>query len=189
MKASFVLFCLFQTEKPERRHTFASLALRKRYSYLTDPSASEFAIFTYMTYELILDTNVILISLVKRSLYTVCKYTYIPYFFLFSKICSSVNLFYSPATNILIICQSPNICMISCVLSFAYPPHVVKYTPCFMLFYICENSGNQCLSVHSSFEHKMFQLMSNKNFLLNCSYSFTGHFTLIGFMIVCGCVY
>ncbi|KAM4730009.1 uncharacterized protein FYW61_010394 isoform 16-T17 [Anableps anableps] len=29
-----------ETEKPERRHTFASLALRKRYSYLTDPSAS-----------------------------------------------------------------------------------------------------------------------------------------------------
>ncbi|KAM4730001.1 ankyrin-3-like isoform 8-T9 [Anableps anableps] len=28
-----------ETEKPERRHTFASLALRKRYSYLTDPSA------------------------------------------------------------------------------------------------------------------------------------------------------
>ncbi|KAF6736985.1 Ankyrin-3, partial [Oryzias melastigma] len=30
-----------KTEKPERRHTFASLALRKRYSYLTDPAASE----------------------------------------------------------------------------------------------------------------------------------------------------
>ncbi|XP_041867171.1 ankyrin-3-like isoform X3 [Melanotaenia boesemani] len=29
-----------ETEKPERRHTFASLALRKRYSYLTDPAAS-----------------------------------------------------------------------------------------------------------------------------------------------------
>ncbi|XP_047458850.1 ankyrin-3-like isoform X40 [Mugil cephalus] len=29
-----------KTEKPERRHTFASLALRKRYSYLTDPAAS-----------------------------------------------------------------------------------------------------------------------------------------------------
>nr|XP_046258611.1 ankyrin-3 isoform X24 [Scatophagus argus] len=28
-----------KTEKPERRHTFASLALRKRYSYLTDPAA------------------------------------------------------------------------------------------------------------------------------------------------------
>ncbi|XP_025753426.1 ankyrin-3 isoform X19 [Oreochromis niloticus] len=28
-----------ETEKPERRHTFASLALRKRYSYLTDPAA------------------------------------------------------------------------------------------------------------------------------------------------------
>ncbi|MFT7805788.1 ankyrin-3-like [Arapaima gigas] len=27
-----------ETEKPERRHTFASLALRKRYSYLTDPA-------------------------------------------------------------------------------------------------------------------------------------------------------
>lgn len=48
VKASFVLFCLFQTEKPERRHTFASLALRKRYSYLTDPAASEFSIFTFM---------------------------------------------------------------------------------------------------------------------------------------------
>uniref|UniRef100_A0A3P8URX4 Ankyrin 3 n=1 Tax=Cynoglossus semilaevis TaxID=244447 RepID=A0A3P8URX4_CYNSE len=30
-----------ESEKPERRHTFASLALRKRYSYLTDPAASE----------------------------------------------------------------------------------------------------------------------------------------------------
>uniref|UniRef100_A0A8C7KKA1 Ankyrin 3 n=1 Tax=Oncorhynchus kisutch TaxID=8019 RepID=A0A8C7KKA1_ONCKI len=29
-----------KTEKPDRRHTFASLALRKRYSYLTDPAAS-----------------------------------------------------------------------------------------------------------------------------------------------------
>ncbi|KAM7408513.1 hypothetical protein PAMA_002305 [Pampus argenteus] len=28
-----------KTERPERRHTFASLALRKRYSYLTDPAA------------------------------------------------------------------------------------------------------------------------------------------------------
>ncbi|XP_067373276.1 ankyrin-3-like isoform X22 [Channa argus] len=28
-----------KNEKPERRHTFASLALRKRYSYLTDPAA------------------------------------------------------------------------------------------------------------------------------------------------------
>ncbi|KAG7492681.1 hypothetical protein MATL_G00017420 [Megalops atlanticus] len=29
-----------ETEKPERRHTFASLALRKRYSYLTEPAMS-----------------------------------------------------------------------------------------------------------------------------------------------------
>ncbi|XP_077350743.1 uncharacterized protein LOC144000875 isoform X27 [Festucalex cinctus] len=29
-----------KNERPERRHTFASLALRKRYSYLTDPAAS-----------------------------------------------------------------------------------------------------------------------------------------------------
>uniref|UniRef100_A0A8C5C646 Ankyrin 3 n=1 Tax=Gadus morhua TaxID=8049 RepID=A0A8C5C646_GADMO len=29
-----------KTEKPDRRHSFASLALRKRYSYLTDPAAS-----------------------------------------------------------------------------------------------------------------------------------------------------
>ncbi|KAK0132846.1 Ankyrin-3 [Merluccius polli] len=28
-----------ETEKPDRRHSFASLALRKRYSYLTDPAA------------------------------------------------------------------------------------------------------------------------------------------------------
>ncbi|KAM9809728.1 ankyrin-3-like isoform 17-T17 [Syngnathus typhle] len=28
-----------ENERPERRHTFASLALRKRYSYLTDPAA------------------------------------------------------------------------------------------------------------------------------------------------------
>lgn len=37
---------LLQTEKPERRHTFASLALRKRYSYLTEPGTSEFDVFT-----------------------------------------------------------------------------------------------------------------------------------------------
>ncbi|XP_014911974.1 ankyrin-3-like isoform X13 [Poecilia latipinna] len=30
-------FCV-KTEKPDRRHTFASLALRKRYSYLTEPA-------------------------------------------------------------------------------------------------------------------------------------------------------
>uniref|UniRef100_A0A8C1TH32 Ankyrin 3 n=1 Tax=Cyprinus carpio TaxID=7962 RepID=A0A8C1TH32_CYPCA len=29
-----------ESEKPERRHTFASLALRKRYSYLTEPGTS-----------------------------------------------------------------------------------------------------------------------------------------------------
>nr|XP_061794006.1 ankyrin-3-like [Nerophis lumbriciformis] len=29
-----------KNERPDRRHTFASLALRKRYSYLTDPAAS-----------------------------------------------------------------------------------------------------------------------------------------------------
>ncbi|XP_067226297.1 ankyrin-3-like isoform X17 [Chanodichthys erythropterus] len=29
-----------ETEKPERRHTFASIALRKRYSYLTEPGTS-----------------------------------------------------------------------------------------------------------------------------------------------------
>ncbi|KAJ8284815.1 hypothetical protein COCON_G00036650 [Conger conger] len=29
-----------ETEKPDRRHTFASLALRKRYSYLTEPAMS-----------------------------------------------------------------------------------------------------------------------------------------------------
>uniref|UniRef100_A0A1A7YNT6 Ankyrin 3b n=1 Tax=Iconisemion striatum TaxID=60296 RepID=A0A1A7YNT6_9TELE len=29
-----------ETEKPDRRHTFASLALRKRYSYLTEPAQS-----------------------------------------------------------------------------------------------------------------------------------------------------
>lgn len=37
---------LLQTEKPERRHTFASLALRKRYSYLTEPGMSECDVFT-----------------------------------------------------------------------------------------------------------------------------------------------
>lgn len=38
---------LLQTEKPDRqRHTFASLALRKRYSYLAEPALSEFDIFT-----------------------------------------------------------------------------------------------------------------------------------------------
>ncbi|TRY58153.1 hypothetical protein DNTS_014192 [Danionella cerebrum] len=31
---------LKKTEKPERRHTFASLALRKRYSYLTEPGTT-----------------------------------------------------------------------------------------------------------------------------------------------------
>lgn len=40
------LLLLLQTEKPERRHTFASLALRKRYSYLTEPGTSEFDVFT-----------------------------------------------------------------------------------------------------------------------------------------------
>ncbi len=37
---------LLQTEKPERRHTFASLSLRKRYSYLTEPGTSECDVFT-----------------------------------------------------------------------------------------------------------------------------------------------
>lgn len=47
MLKHILLFLLLQTEKPDRRHTFASLALRKRYSYLTDPAASEFNIFTF----------------------------------------------------------------------------------------------------------------------------------------------
>lgn len=32
---------LFQAEKADRRQSFASLALRKRYSYLTEPAMSE----------------------------------------------------------------------------------------------------------------------------------------------------
>lgn len=32
---------LFQAEKADRRQNFASLALRKRYSYLTEPGLSE----------------------------------------------------------------------------------------------------------------------------------------------------
>lgn len=32
----------FQAEKADRRQSFASLALRKRYSYLTEPGMSEF---------------------------------------------------------------------------------------------------------------------------------------------------
>uniref|UniRef100_A0A6Q2Z0X2 Ankyrin 3 n=1 Tax=Esox lucius TaxID=8010 RepID=A0A6Q2Z0X2_ESOLU len=35
---NITLPALNKTEKPERRHTFASLALRKRYSYLADPA-------------------------------------------------------------------------------------------------------------------------------------------------------
>uniref|UniRef100_A0A3Q1EFS7 Ankyrin 3 n=1 Tax=Acanthochromis polyacanthus TaxID=80966 RepID=A0A3Q1EFS7_9TELE len=40
--SAMILCCLLllQTEKPERRHTFASLALRKRYSYLAEPALS-----------------------------------------------------------------------------------------------------------------------------------------------------
>lgn len=34
---------LFQAEKADRRQSFASLALRKRYSYLTEPGMSEFS--------------------------------------------------------------------------------------------------------------------------------------------------
>lgn len=37
-------FVLLQNDK-DRRHTFASLALRKRYSYLADPASSESYIF------------------------------------------------------------------------------------------------------------------------------------------------
>ncbi|KAJ8248553.1 hypothetical protein GJAV_G00243230 [Gymnothorax javanicus] len=37
---------LKKADKPERRHTFASLALRKRYSYLAEPAASECDAFT-----------------------------------------------------------------------------------------------------------------------------------------------
>ncbi|XP_047194219.1 ankyrin-3 [Hippoglossus stenolepis] len=37
---NIVLPAVKQTEKPERRHTFASLALRKRYSYLAEPALS-----------------------------------------------------------------------------------------------------------------------------------------------------
>uniref|UniRef100_A0A667WPR5 Ankyrin 3a n=1 Tax=Myripristis murdjan TaxID=586833 RepID=A0A667WPR5_9TELE len=41
-----------ETEKPDRRHTFASLALRKRYSYLTDPAAIAICIITELAREL-----------------------------------------------------------------------------------------------------------------------------------------
>lgn len=40
------LLLLLQSEKPERRHTFSSLALRKRFSYLTEPGMSECDVFT-----------------------------------------------------------------------------------------------------------------------------------------------
>lgn len=42
-KLDMVLVSLFQTEKADRRQSFASLALRKRYSYLTEPGMSEFS--------------------------------------------------------------------------------------------------------------------------------------------------
>lgn len=35
------LLLFFQAEKADRRQSFASLALRKRYSYLTEPGMSE----------------------------------------------------------------------------------------------------------------------------------------------------
>lgn len=38
-----VFVFLFQTEKADRRQSFASLALRKRYSYLNEPGMSEFS--------------------------------------------------------------------------------------------------------------------------------------------------
>jgi hypothetical protein len=41
-KVETVSSLLFQAEKADRRQSFASLALRKRYSYLTEPSMSEF---------------------------------------------------------------------------------------------------------------------------------------------------
>lgn len=37
------LFFPFQAEKADKRQSFASLALRKRYSYLTEPGMSEFS--------------------------------------------------------------------------------------------------------------------------------------------------
>jgi ankyrin len=37
---NITLPALKKTEKPDRRHTFASLALRKRYSYLAEPALS-----------------------------------------------------------------------------------------------------------------------------------------------------
>lgn len=45
------MLLLLQNEKPERRHTFASLALRKRYSYLAEPALSEFDIFTNKAFQ------------------------------------------------------------------------------------------------------------------------------------------
>uniref|UniRef100_A0A674EDQ4 ZU5 domain-containing protein n=1 Tax=Salmo trutta TaxID=8032 RepID=A0A674EDQ4_SALTR len=39
---NITLPALKKTEKPERRHTFTSLALRKRYSYLAEPATSDF---------------------------------------------------------------------------------------------------------------------------------------------------
>lgn len=40
-------YVLLQTEKADRRQNFVSLALRKRYSYLTEPGMSELLLPKY----------------------------------------------------------------------------------------------------------------------------------------------
>lgn len=149
VKAPFVLFCLFQTEKPERRHTFASLALRKRYSYLTDPAASEFSIFTFM--KVFIDLDVVY----KRSL---SSHT-LSIKWDFTSIIYSLHLTHTLWS--LVIHQTS--AWFTVCYALLTHPMLTRKCYCLHYFYICENTGNQCVSVHLSFEQKMFQFMLNKN--------------------------
>lgn len=84
----------------------------------------------------------------------------------------------------MIICHSSNICMVYCVLRFAYPP--LFQWLCYFTF-VKTLGINVCLFIYHL----------NKKCLNSCWIKIffcivvilSGHFTLIGFMIMCGCVY
>lgn len=46
-KGTIQFYVFLQTEKADRRQNFVSLALRKRYSYLTEPGMSELLLPKY----------------------------------------------------------------------------------------------------------------------------------------------
>lgn len=95
----------------------------------------------------------------------------------------------SPTTCISISCQSSDICMTYCVLRFAYPLHVIRYSLFYVIFSFVGTLGiNVCLVIYHLSRKNTLNLINIELKKKHLFSFFYGHFTIIGFMSVCGSV-